>query len=224
MRVPGNGNPLGPQACQRTAPIFDGRMRYNLQFAYKRMEQVKAEKGYEGPAVVCAVYFVPIAGYIPTAPRSSIWQSQRDMEVWLAPVAGTRRAGAVPRLDPDADRDRRDAGDAVRLGARRRAPPRPAPRRSDTRLRGGASAPSYPQTIHRTRGVAGIDSAAEACERALTIAGLGRTDDGSCRLPDVVARGAARPRCRGERSPTAPESAIRARFVPDSFACVKASR
>ena len=65
LRVPGTGNPLGPLACQRTTPIFDGRMRYNLQFAYKRMEQVKADKGYEGPVVVCAVYFVPVAGYVP---------------------------------------------------------------------------------------------------------------------------------------------------------------
>jgi hypothetical protein len=54
FRVPGNGNPVGPQACQRVAPVFDGRIRYDLKFAYKRMEHVKAEKGYEGPAVVCS--------------------------------------------------------------------------------------------------------------------------------------------------------------------------
>ncbi len=41
-------------------------MRYDLQFAYKRMEQVKADKGYEGPVVVCAVYFTPVAGYVPS--------------------------------------------------------------------------------------------------------------------------------------------------------------
>lgn len=90
LRVPGTGNPLTPQACQRTTPIFDGRLRYNLQFAYKRMEQVKADKGYEGPVVVCAVYFVPVAGYIPHRPTIKYLASQRDMEVWLAPVAGTR--------------------------------------------------------------------------------------------------------------------------------------
>jgi len=90
IRVPGTGNPLGPQACQRTTPIFDGRMRYNLQFVYKRMEQVKADKGYEGPVVVCAMYFVPIAGYIPHRPTVQYLASQRDMEVWLAPVAATR--------------------------------------------------------------------------------------------------------------------------------------
>ena len=90
LRVPGTGNPLSPQACQRTTPIFDGRMRYNLQFAYKRMEQVKADKGYEGPVVVCAVYFTPIAGFIPHRASVKYLAAQRDMEVWLAPVANTR--------------------------------------------------------------------------------------------------------------------------------------
>jgi hypothetical protein len=90
MRVGGTGNPLGPQACQRTNQIFDGRMRYNLQFAYKRMEQVKADKGYEGPVVVCSVTFVPLAGYVPNRPAVKYLAGQRDMEVWLAPVATTR--------------------------------------------------------------------------------------------------------------------------------------
>ena len=90
VRVPGNGNPVGPQACRRAVAIFDGRLRYNLRFAYKRVEQVKAEKGYEGPAVVCAVYFEPVAGYIPSRTAIKYLADQRDMETWLAPVAGTR--------------------------------------------------------------------------------------------------------------------------------------
>ena len=90
IRVPGTGNPLTPQACARTTPIFDGRMRYNLQFAYKRMEQVKADKGYEGPVVVCAVYFTPIAGFVPHRASVKYLAAQRDIEVWLAPVANTR--------------------------------------------------------------------------------------------------------------------------------------
>jgi hypothetical protein len=90
VRVPGTGNTLGPQACQRTAQVFDGRMRYTLTFAYKRMEQVKAEKGYQGPAVVCSVAFVPLAGYIASRATIKYLMEQRDMEVWLAPVVGTR--------------------------------------------------------------------------------------------------------------------------------------
>jgi hypothetical protein len=90
FRVPGNGNPVGPQACQRLVPIFDGRMRYDLQYVYKRMERVKADKGYDGPVVVCAVFFVPVAGHIPSRTAIKYLMQQRDMEVWLAPVAGTR--------------------------------------------------------------------------------------------------------------------------------------
>jgi hypothetical protein len=90
IRVPGTGNLLTPQACARTTPIFDGRMRYNLQFAYKRMEQVKADKGYEGPVVVCAVYFTPIAGFVPHRASVKYLTAQRDMEVWLAPVGNSR--------------------------------------------------------------------------------------------------------------------------------------
>ena len=56
------------RGLQSDRAVFDGRMRYDLQFAYKRMETVKAEKGYEGPVVVCAVYFKPVAGYVPDRP------------------------------------------------------------------------------------------------------------------------------------------------------------
>ena len=89
-RVAGNGEMLGPAACNHKASIFDGRMRYDLKLGYKRMATVKAEKGYEGRAVVCALYFVPIAGYVPQRKAIKYLAAQRDMEVWLVPIAGTR--------------------------------------------------------------------------------------------------------------------------------------
>ena len=90
VRVPGNGDPLSPEACHGSAPVFDGRMRYELKLDFKRMETVKAEKGYHGPVVVCALYFVPIAGYIPDRPVIKYLAAQRNIEIALAPVAGTR--------------------------------------------------------------------------------------------------------------------------------------
>jgi hypothetical protein len=90
MRTPGTGNPVSQEVCQRKVSIFDGRMRYDVQLAFKRMDKVKAEKGYQGPAVVCAVYFAPIAGHIPDRTAIKYLIAQRDMELWLAPVAGTR--------------------------------------------------------------------------------------------------------------------------------------
>ena len=50
LRVPGNGEVLSPEACRTGAGIFDGRLRYDLKLDYKRMETVKAERGYHGPA------------------------------------------------------------------------------------------------------------------------------------------------------------------------------
>jgi hypothetical protein len=90
LRTPGNSDPVSPEACGRTVSIFDGRMRYDLQLAYKRMERVKLDKSYEGPVVVCAIYFRPIAGYRPGRVSLKYLIAQRDMEVYLAPIGGTR--------------------------------------------------------------------------------------------------------------------------------------
>jgi len=89
-RVAGTGEMLGPAACNNKASVFDGRMRYDLKLAYKRMDTVTAAKGYSGHAVVCALYFVPIAGYVPQRKAIKYLVTQRDMEVWLVPIAGTR--------------------------------------------------------------------------------------------------------------------------------------
>src|SRR3954447_3643766 len=90
LRVPGNADPLSPEACRGSISIFDGRMRYDLKLEFKRMETVKAEKGYRGPAVVCAVYFTPVAGYIPDRPVIKYLAAQRHIEIAFAPLAGTR--------------------------------------------------------------------------------------------------------------------------------------
>jgi hypothetical protein len=89
-RVGGTGDPVSPQACGRKVAVFDGRVRYDLRSEFKRIETVKAERGYQGPAVVCAVYFEPVAGYIPSRAVIKYLVELRDAEVWLAPIAGTR--------------------------------------------------------------------------------------------------------------------------------------
>jgi hypothetical protein len=90
IRVPGNSEVLSPEACRTGAGIFDGRLRYDLKLDYKRMETVKAERGYHGPAVVCAVYFTPVAGYIPDRPVIKWLATQRNIEIAFVPIAGTR--------------------------------------------------------------------------------------------------------------------------------------
>jgi hypothetical protein len=90
VRVPGSGEVLTPEACRAGAAVFDGRLRYELKLDFKRMETVKAEKGYHGPAVVCALYFTPVAGYIPDRPVIKYLAAARNIEVALVPIAGTR--------------------------------------------------------------------------------------------------------------------------------------
>jgi hypothetical protein len=85
-----NGSEVGAETCQRTLPIFDGRMRYDLALSFKRIEDVSNERGYSGPAAVCAVTFKPVSGYHPERFAIRYLRENRDMELWLAPVAGTR--------------------------------------------------------------------------------------------------------------------------------------
>jgi hypothetical protein len=90
MRVPGTGELLAPESCQQHFPIFDGRLRYDINFEFKRMDKVKAEKGYSGPVVVCAAYFSPVAGHEPQRDAIKYLTKLRDAEIWFAPIAGTR--------------------------------------------------------------------------------------------------------------------------------------
>jgi hypothetical protein len=90
LKVPGTGSTFVPEACTPKLAIFDGRMRYDLRLSFKRLDQVKSQKGYQGTAVVCAVRFAPIAGHVPERPVIKYLVKLRDMELWLAPVAGTR--------------------------------------------------------------------------------------------------------------------------------------
>jgi hypothetical protein len=88
--VAGTGDVLAPEACNRTLAIFDGRQRFDLTLSFKRMDHVKADKGYEGPSVVCMVTYHPIAGHRPDRSAIKYLIATRDMEMWLAPIAGTR--------------------------------------------------------------------------------------------------------------------------------------
>jgi Protein of unknown function (DUF3108) len=90
MPVAGNADPMRPEACQRTLSVFDGRGRFDLILAYKRTDRVRAERGYSGPVVVCSVRYNPISGHRPARAAVKYLMAQRDIEVALAPLAGSR--------------------------------------------------------------------------------------------------------------------------------------
>lgn len=89
MAVPGNQDLIGPAACNRTLPMFDGGVRFDITLAYLGVRQVKGA-GYAGPVAVCSARYKPIAGHRPDRPATKFMTNNKEMEVWLAPVAGTR--------------------------------------------------------------------------------------------------------------------------------------
>ena len=65
-------------------------MRYDLQLAFRQMETLVLANGMKLPAVVCALSFKPVSGYVPSRPAIKYLAARQDIDVALAPIAGTR--------------------------------------------------------------------------------------------------------------------------------------
>ena len=62
MAVP-EGQPLvGPAACNRTIPVYDGYVRFDVTLHYVGVRDVAVD-GYSGPVSVCAARYTPISGH-----------------------------------------------------------------------------------------------------------------------------------------------------------------
>ena len=86
LPAPTSGPLLSPAACDRKIPIFDGYTRFDITLSYVGERTVSA-KGYGGPVVVCAARYVPISGHRRDRPATKFMADNKDLEVWLAPIA-----------------------------------------------------------------------------------------------------------------------------------------
>lgn len=71
--------------CQATAPVFDGRRRYNVVSSFVKNTHVRMDNGlYSGPAMVCEIHYNEIAGY----KQSIIEQNKKmpKMYAWVVTV------------------------------------------------------------------------------------------------------------------------------------------
>ncbi len=91
----GEGDGLTRAACERTLPVFDGQRRYDLKLTFRRMDQVKIDKSYQGPVVVCTIALQPIAGHRASSTLVKFLSDGRDIEVALAPVTGTHMLAPI---------------------------------------------------------------------------------------------------------------------------------
>jgi hypothetical protein len=98
--IPGPNGALSQEACRRTLPVFDGRNRYDLKLAFKRMDKLSEDQGYKGSVVVCALSYEPIAGHGGSTPLAKYLSEGREMEIALAPVSGTPVLAPVAYSSP----------------------------------------------------------------------------------------------------------------------------
>ncbi len=88
--VPGGVDPMAREGCERTLSMFDGRRRYDLALSFKRTDTIKSDSGKQNMVLVCAIKFTPMSGHRTSSPLIKFLSEGRDIEVWLAPVTGTR--------------------------------------------------------------------------------------------------------------------------------------
>jgi hypothetical protein len=81
----------GKRACGRTLRVFDGWLRFDVKLNYERKIEVSGVgQSYTGPVVVCSARYIPVAGHRPGRESALYMSSNRRLEVWLAPIAGTK--------------------------------------------------------------------------------------------------------------------------------------
>ncbi len=76
----------GEGACNKRIPIFDGKVRYDLVLSpsAKGVRHIEPAGRLRGPAYVCRVNYVPIAGHRPG--KNDYATGNTGIEIWLVPV------------------------------------------------------------------------------------------------------------------------------------------
>jgi hypothetical protein len=85
MAVPADQPLVGPAACNRTLPIYDGVVRFDVMMSYAGTRNVSV-KGYSGPVSVCSVRYRPIAGHMVNSRSAKFMADNREIEAWLVPI------------------------------------------------------------------------------------------------------------------------------------------
>jgi Protein of unknown function (DUF3108) len=89
MAVPAGEQLVGPSACNRTIPVFDGIARFDVHLSYVEMRSVHT-RGYMGPVSVCSARYLPISGHRPDSQSTKFMAENREISVWLAPLSSAR--------------------------------------------------------------------------------------------------------------------------------------
>jgi hypothetical protein len=85
----------GGNGCNLTAPVFDGRRRYNVEMKKVRDMDIKLDNGvFAGKGMLCQMRYVQVAGFRPTLIREK--DRYPVINAWFTTVKGTTREYTVP--------------------------------------------------------------------------------------------------------------------------------
>jgi hypothetical protein len=74
--------------CSGRIPVFDGKARYDLRLEHSGREQIRTA-AWRGEAIICQVWYEPIAGYDPED-YPSAEELTHPLTIWLAPFDAGR--------------------------------------------------------------------------------------------------------------------------------------
>ena len=86
MPVPLKASLVGPAACARTLPVYDGYARFDIALNYVGERDI-AIPGYSGPVTVCSARYRPVSGHLVNSRSTAFMAQNNGIEVWLAPLA-----------------------------------------------------------------------------------------------------------------------------------------
>ncbi len=85
----------GGDGCTLTAPVFDGRRRYNIEMTKVRDVEIKLDNGlYRGKGLLCALRYRQIAGFKPRLLADK--DAYPPISVWMVPFKSGSRTYLVP--------------------------------------------------------------------------------------------------------------------------------
>jgi hypothetical protein len=79
----------GRAVCNRTVPVFDGWVRYDIALSYKDTANFVGRGGYSTQAIICQARYVPVAGHRLSRESVNYMAQNERLEAWLAPIRGT---------------------------------------------------------------------------------------------------------------------------------------
>jgi len=87
----GQGTPDGKAICNRSIPVFDGWVRYDVALSYKETTNFvgRAGRQYNGPAIICQARYVPVGGHRLNNESVQFMAQNKRLEAWMVPIKGT---------------------------------------------------------------------------------------------------------------------------------------